>query len=153
MIGYAMDIALLAAIDEGTICKLERRHLTEEGIEFGRSKTGKPQLIEWNEELRLTIKALLAERPQLRRALICNRKGRPYTPNGFQSQWQRLMRRCKAEGFKYHFHFHDLRGKSASDAASDQEASDRLGHADVAFTRRVYRRLPRRAMALRILDK
>lgn len=153
MVGYAMDLALLGGMDEGTICRLERKDLTEEGIRFGRSKTGKEQIIEWNDELRLTAQALLRERPQLRRALICNRKGQPYTPNGFQSQWQRLMRKCKAEGFTDHFHFHDLRAKSASDAETDQEAADRLNHSDVRLTVRVYRRLPRRSKALRILDK
>lgn len=153
MIGYAMDIAYLAGIDEGTICKLERKHLTDEGILFERGKTGKLQLVEWNDELRATIAALLKERPQLRRALICNRKGQPYSPNGFQSQWQRLMRKCKKQGFTEHFHFHDLRAKSASDSESDQEAADRLGHSDVRLTRKVYRRLPQRSKALRILDR
>ena len=48
--------------------------------------------------------------------------------------------------------FHDLRAKSASDSASDQDAADRLGHGDVKLTRDTYRRLPRRAAALKILE-
>lgn len=151
MIGYAMDLALLCGFDGATVRMLERRHVTEEGIEFERPKTGEPQIIEWNEELRATVKALLSERPQLRRFLICNRRGDAYTLNGFASQWQRVMKRAKKKGLPT-FHFHDLRAKSASDADSDQSAADRLGHADVKLTRRIYRRLPRRATALRILD-
>lgn len=153
MIGYAMDVALIAGMDEGTIRTLERKNLTDEGIEFTRPKTGEFQLVQWNDELRLTVQAILRERPQLRRVLICNRKGQGYSLNGFQSQWQRLMRRAKKDGLARSFHFHDLRAKSASDADSDQEAADRLGHGDVKLTRRVYRRLPRRSVALRILDK
>jgi len=157
MIGYAMDLALVGGMDEGTIRLLERRNLTDEGIQFERSKTRNQkkeiQIIEWNDELRAIVQALLRERPQVRRFLICNRKGQPYTLNGFQSQWQRLMRRAQKDGLKERFHFHDLRAKSASDADSDQEAADRLGHGDVRLTRRVYRRLPRRASALKILDK
>lgn len=153
MIGYAMDLALLAGMDEGTIRRLERKNLTDEGIQFERGKTGTLQLIEWSEELRLTVKAILQERPQLRRILICNRKGQAYSLNGFQSQWQRLMRRAKKDGLKEPFHFHDLRTKSASDEEDDQTAADRLGHGDVKLTRDVYRTLPRRARALRILDK
>lgn len=157
MIGYAMDLAYIAGMDEGTIRILERRHLLDDGIQFERPKKGDQdsafQLIEWNDELRLTVQAILRERPQLRRALICNRKGQPYSANGFQSQWQRTLRRAKAAGLKETFHFHDLRAKSASDDATDQGAADRLGHADVRLTRRIYRRLPRRAAALRILDK
>lgn len=157
MIGFAMDLALIAGLDEGTIRHLERRNLTDEGIQFDRSKTinqkTETQIIEWNDELRLTVKALLSERPQIRRFLICNRKGQPYSLNGFQSQWQRTMKKAMKAGLKERFHFHDLRAKSASDAETDQQAADRLGHADVRTTRRIYRRLPRRAVALKILDK
>jgi integrase len=149
MVGYAMDLALIAGMDQSTIRKLERRHLTDEGIQFERGKTGVLQLIEWSDELRATVKEILALRPQLRRALICNRKGQPYSLNGFQSQWQRVMRNAKTKGLKNVFHFHDLRAKSASDADSDQEAADRLGHGDARITRKTYRRLPKRAMALR----
>lgn len=148
MMGYAMDLAYLAGMDEGTIRKLERRNLTDEGIEFARGKTGKLQLIEWNDELRAVVKAILREKPQVRQVLICNRQGKGYSPDGFQSQWQRLMRRCEKEGLEERFHFHDLRAKSASDSDDDQSAADRLGHSDVKLTQRVYRRLPKRAKAL-----
>lgn len=151
MVGYAMDLALLAGMDSGTIRLLERRHLVDAGIQFQRSKTGAQQLIEWNEELRLTVQAILRERPQLRRALICNRRGQAYTADGFQAQWQRTMRKAKKVGLTEGFHFHDLRAKSASDGASDQEAADRLGHGDVNLTRKVYRRLPRRGAALTVI--
>lgn len=148
MIGHAMDLAYIAGMDEGTIRKLERRNVTDDGIEFERGKTGKLQLIEWNDELRAVVKAILREKPQVRQVLICNRQGKPYSANGFQSQWQRLMRKCKKAGFTDHFHFHDLRAKSASDSDDDQSAADRLGHSDVKLTQRVYRRLPKRAKAL-----
>lgn len=153
MIGYAMDLALLAGMDQGTIRKLERRHVTDDGLAFERGKTGERQLIEWNDELRATVAGALRERPQVRRAVICTRDGKAFTLNGFQSAWQRLMRKAKAAGLAETFTFHDLRAKSASDADSDQEAADRLGHGDVKLTRRVYRRLPKRASALRILDR
>lgn len=157
MIGYAMDLALIAGMDEATIRMLERRHLKDDGIEFERPKKGDQesafQLIEWNDELDLTVKAILRERPQLRRVLICNRKGQPYSPDGFQSQWQRTIRKAVKAGLKDRFHFHDLRAKSASDDATDQGAADRLGHASVETTKRIYRRLPRRGAALKILDK
>ena len=65
--------------------------------------------------------------PHLRRYLICNRKGQPYSLNGFQSQWQRVMRKAMQKGLAERFHFHDLRAKSASDDATDQGAADRLG--------------------------
>lgn len=153
MIAYAMDLALQAGMDGATVRQLKWSNAKQDGLEFVRPKTKELQLIEWNEELRLTWKALRAERPQLRQAVICNRRGQPYTADGFQSQWQRTIRKAKKLGLTTGFHFHDLRAKSASDGGSDQEAADRLGHGDVRLTRKVYRRLPRRGVALRILDK
>lgn len=153
MIGYAMDLAYIAGMDQGTIRKLERRNLTAEGIQFERGKTGKFQLIEWSDELSGVVEAIKRESPQLRQVLICNRRGKAYSANAFQLQWQRLLAKCKADGFTDHFHFHDLRAKSASDDDDDQTAADRLGHGDVKLTRKVYRRLPKRGKALRILDR
>lgn len=152
MVGYAMDLAYIAGMDIGTIRKLERRNLTDEGIQFERGKTGKLQLVEWNDELRVVVAAALREPPQLRQAIICKRNGKPYTSSGWHTEWQRLMQKCKEDGLKDHFHFHDLRAKSASDSEDDQSAADRLGHSDVRLTKRVYRRLPQRSKALRILD-
>lgn len=152
MVGHAMDLAYIAGMDQGTIRQLERRHITDDGILFERGKTGKLQLIEWNDELRLIVAAILRERPQLRRHLICNRKGLPYSRHGFQSQWKRTMNKALKAGLAESYHFHDLRAKSASDEKDDQTAADRLGHGDVKLTRAVYRRLPRRAPALSILD-
>jgi integrase len=152
MIRYAMDLALYAGMDQSTIRRLERRHVTDEGLLFARGKTDVLQLVEWNEALREAVRGALALRPQLRRAVICNRRGEPYTLDGFQAQWQRVMRKVSKAGLA-RFHFHDIRAKSASDAGSDQEAADRLGHMDPALTRRVYRRQPKRAPALKIVDK
>lgn len=159
MLGYAMDIALCGGLDESTIISLERRHVVPTGLEFERGKTKKPQLVE-GEDLVTIVKAALGERPQLRRFVICRRDGKPYTANGFQTAWQRLMVNATSPGkngepprLAERYHFHDLRAKSGSDAASDKEAAERLGHADEDVTRRHYRRLPQRSKALRILDK
>lgn len=154
MIGYAMDIALIAGMDQSTVRKLERRHVTKEGLLFERGKTGVQQLVEWNDELHLIVEGALREAPQLRRFVICTRGGKGYTANGFQTAWQRLqVQASETGGLAERYTFHDLRAKSASDADSDQEAADRLGHGNPALTRKVYRRLPRVSKALRILDK
>jgi integrase len=150
MVGYAMDLALLTGLRQRDILRLERRHITDDGIEVTTSKTGAGLVILWNDELRATVAACLKETPQVRRCLVCRRDGRAYTSDGFRALWQRLMAKA---GPVDRWTFHDLRAKSASDAQSDQEAADRLGHRDPALTRRIYRRLPRRALALRVLDK
>lgn len=152
MIGLAMDIALLTGLRKGDILKLERKHLTDAGIDIDTSKDKKLSLIEWNEELHLTIDAAFRISPRVRQFVICRRDGKRYTADGFGAMWQRLMEKALQNGLKERFTFNDLRAKSASDSASDEEASARLNHTSVAITRRVYRRLPRRAPALRILD-
>lgn len=153
MIGLAMDLALLTGARQGDVLKLERSSVTDAGLQFRASKTGKAQVIGWNEELRLTVAACQRLQPRVRRTLLCSRSGKPYTSSGFQTAWQRLMERAEAAGLAERFTFHDLRAKSLSDAGSTAEAAARGGHADPRITERVYRRLPRAAKALSILDK
>lgn len=153
MMRGAIDLAVLAGMDGATIRALERRHMTDRGFEFMRPKTEHTdpamQVIEWSPELRAVVDRLLRLKPQVRQYIVCRRDGHPYTLDGFQTQWQRVMRKAIEKGLAQRFRFHDLRAKSASDAESDQEAADRLNHADPALTRRVYRRLPRVAKPLK----
>jgi integrase len=160
MLKHAMDLAYITAMSQIDLLQLERRQLLEAGILFDRQKTGKGQLIEWNDDLRKVIEDLKKERPEIRRYLLCIQKGRtergqetkragmPFTSNGFQSNWQRLMRKAMKTGvIAERFTFHDIRAKSLSDAKSLEEAQKRGGHADSKITQRVYRRLPVRAKA------
>lgn len=144
MVGYAMDLALLTALRQGDILALERRHLTDEGIEIETGKTGRRVLIEWSQELREVVAAALREAPQFRRHVICRRDGKPMTASGFQTIWQRLMRRYSGARFT----FHDLRAKSLSDEPTLEGAAARAAHADPRVTQRVYRRLPHRVRPL-----
>ncbi|MGH9644189.1 MAG: hypothetical protein ACRD3Q_17425, partial [Terriglobales bacterium] len=134
MIKHAMYFAARCGMDGATIRSLERRNITEEGLLFERPKTGRLQLIRWDEdaELRGVIDALKALRPQLRQVLICNRGGKAYTLDGFQNQWQRTMRNAVKAGLAERFHFHDLRAKAGTESANLLEAADRLGHMDPA---------------------
>lgn len=153
MIGLAMDLALVAGFRKGDVLALERRHLTDDGILIETGKDRKFLLIEWNDELRVTIDAAFRVSPRVRQFVICRRDGKRLTADGFGAMWQRLMSKAMKKGLAERFTFHDLRAKSASDAESDAEATARLGHNDPNITRRVYRRLPRRAAALKIVDK
>jgi len=155
MLGYAMDLAWCAGLDGATIRRLERRHITETGLVFERGKTGKLQQIDGPDLVEI-LRAALRLPPQLRRFIICARGGKPYTADGFQSAWQdaiakaiRLGRLDKSQRYG----LHDLRGKAGSEAASDEQAKNLLGHSDVKVTREHYRRLPQRAEALKILGR
>lgn len=177
MIAHAMNLALLTGMSQIDILQIEPRQLLADGILFDRQKTGQAQLIEWNDELRAEIAAIQAEQPHSSRReskvvelhakprpLICKRNGKPFSSSGFQTAWQRLLV-IASEGVKNQdgtwlrppvissrFTFHDIRAKSLSDAKSLEEAAARGGHADSRITQRVYRRLPKRAAALSIVD-
>lgn len=157
MIGYMMDAAWCAGLDGATLRMLERSHVTETGLLFERPKTKKrtggslqqidgPDLVE-------IIKAALRLPPQVRRFIFCRRGGKAFSANGMQTAWQRLIRKAIKLGRlkkEERYGLHDLRGKAGSEAETDEQAKNLLGHSDVKVTREHYRRLPQRAEALKI---
>jgi integrase len=172
MLQSAMDLATMTGQREGDLLQLSRSQLTDEGIAFsiGKSKrrhprhgkiveTAKKLIIEWSPELRAVTDRLKKLGPDIRPTLLCNLKGKPFTPDGFRSNWHRLMARATTEGedgtapaLAERFTFHDLRAKSASDD-NLEGATERLAHEDPRTTQKVYRRKPRRARpGLKILD-
>ena len=138
----AMDFALLTGLRLGDILRLTRDSLQEDGMFVATSKTGKGLLFEYTPERKRAIKCSRALQPQMPGYnLVRARHGGPYSVNGFQSNWGRLMRKAEAAGMK-RFTFNDLRAKSASDSATLAEASERLAHSGIATTKRVYFRKP-----------
>lgn len=145
----AMDLALLTGLRRGDILSLTRDSLTDDGLLVKSQKTGKALLFEYTDELRQVLAQAKKLRPQLPgHYLIRTREGKQYTGSGFSANWQRLMRKAVNSGVEK-FTFHDIRAKSASDSASLQEASKRLGHTSTAITDRVYMRVPYRVKPLR----
>ncbi len=111
---------------------LTRVNLTDAGIAVATSKTGKRLLIEWSEALRSTVKRALAQAPQVRQPIICNKQGKAYTVDGFNTIFYRAMGKVvkdEKSGLTERLQFRDLRAKSASDDTAEA-ASTRLGHAD-----------------------
>ncbi len=138
----AMNFALLTGLRRGDILNLTRDNLTDEGLFVSTSKTGKGLLFEYSDALMSAIKCSRALKPQVPGFyLVRTRSGGGYSTSGFSANWQRLMTKAVGKGVK-HFTFNDIRAKCASDSASLQEASDRLGHASTAITKSVYYRKP-----------
>jgi integrase len=147
----AMELAVLTGLRPGDLLGLTRANLTDDGIDVATSKTGKHLLIEWSEALRGAVKRALAQPPQVRQPIICNKQGKAYTVDGFNTIFYRVMTAAVKDensGLKERFQFRDLRAKSASDD-TPEAASKRLGHADPRITERVYRRRAERAKPLR----
>lgn len=152
MVQCVMDLALLTGLRRGDIFLLTRSSVTDDGLEVqpGKTKktTGQRLLFEWTPALRAVVARALNIQPQVRLHIVCNRRGRPYGKNAFDSAWQRLMKRAVARGVEK-FEFRDLRRKSASDELSEAVAQKRLGHVSSAITRRVYRVRPSKVKPLR----
>ena len=136
----AIDLAVSTGQRRGDLLALTRAQLRDDGIVFSQSKTGAGVMIEWSDDLRAIVERAKAMAPQIpAEYLIRKANGRPYTARGFSAIWQRLMAKyVKAGGQR--FSFHDLRSVSADGAQTAEEARDRLGHADVATTKRYYLR-------------
>ncbi len=153
MLGCVMDLALLTGLRRTDLLRLSRADLTEDGILIRPSKTRRTTnvtiLIQWTPALRYVIKEALKIKPQVRQWILCNRMGKLITKNGFDSAWQRLMDKVTAKGDYDRFQFRDIRAKNASDDEDIEVASDRLGHASQAITKRIYMRKARKVRPLR----
>jgi len=120
--------------------------------------TGKRLIIEWDADDEL--KAVISDIQRLppRRIgdapLFVTRQGKPYikedgSANAFDSLWQRFTRKALNQtDLTKRFQERDLRAKVASESASLEEASERLGHASTATTKRIYRRKPAKVKPL-----
>ena len=145
----AMDLALLTGQRQGDLLRMTWKQVTTEGITLRQGKTGKRLMIAMSPTLEQVLERARAFLPHLPREYVLRRRdGSPYTENGFRAIWQRTMRRHAAKGGQ-RFTFHDIRGKSAADSASLNDAYERLGHTSIAMTRRVYDRGTRKVTPLR----
>ncbi len=74
--------------------------------------------------------------------LFCILKGTSYTTYGFNTLWQRLMRKALSLGtLKERFTFHDIRAMAVTHTAEQhglKAASEAAGHASEHITKRVY---------------
>jgi integrase len=72
--------------------------------------------------------------------LFCTRRGQPYTVDGFNSIWQRKMKKALEQGIlTERFTDHDIRAKTGSDT-NEAHAVELLAHDDAKTTKRHYRR-------------
>jgi integrase len=132
---------LMTGLRRGDVLRLRLSQLRDDGIHVRTSKTGKRLVFEWDDagELRALTDEILRIPPRRigDAPLFTTRQGKPYIDtsgraNGFDSLWQRFMRKVVAAGGE-RFQERDLRAKVASESASLLEASERLGHADPKY--------------------
>lgn len=111
-------LSRLSALRQVDLLKFKLTSITELGIEITLSKTQVRWECEWDDELRECIAFIKSiPRPIRGLYLFCNRKGQPYTSDGFQSLWQRSMRKVIQEKLiSERFQFRDIRRKALREA-------------------------------------
>jgi integrase len=147
MIQAYIRLKLQLGLRQSDMLRLQESDIQKDGLHAYNSKTKRPVVYQWSEELRKSIEIIKTVRPiDISPYLFCTRKGRSYLdertgrPGGFKSVWQRFMKRLIKETTVKRFTEHDLRAKCASDAESLEHARQLLAHADSRTTSRFYRR-------------
>jgi integrase len=108
-----IDLVLITGLRKGDVLAIKLSDLSDAGLEIRVSKTGKRIIFEWTSELRAIINRCRSLKRRIGSFhLFCNRKGQAYTISGFDSIWQRVVKRAGATGV----HFHDLRARAITDA-------------------------------------
>ena len=139
---------------------LLKEHVRPDGIVFYLAKkskkgAGAPVLQEWNDDLRAVYAELLqaswrpasstlkkkGARPRPESEyVVCNRSGNQYTPDGWRSIFDRVMRAAVEEGvLEKRFTSHDIRSKTATDMETVADACETLAHSDEKVTMENYR--------------
>lgn len=153
VIQCAMDLARQIALRLGDLLKLNERDIRDDGLLVVTGKTGKKLLFEWTDELRETVercRGLRKDQKIRSMYLLSNREGQKYTVSGFETNWQKTMRKALKAGLVERFRFNDIRAMAADKSSNPTEL---LGHNDPKVTNRIYRRAPRRVRPnTKILD-
>lgn len=114
----AIDLVLLTALRRSDALTVSLEHATETGLSAriskrSRDETGFWITYEWTPALReLVARAEALPRRARTRTLVTTTTGRPYSLWGWDSRWQRLVRRAGVPDV----HFHDLRARALTDA-------------------------------------
>jgi len=128
----AMDLSYVTGARIGDILDIRLSQITTEGLTIRQEKTEKLQLFKRNAALDLAIdNAKAIKRPVRGLFLLCTMRGQQYDYQQLNQWWIKARNEAGIEDV----HFHDIRGKSATDAKRaglDYQAL--LGHATKAMS-------------------
>lgn len=128
----AMDISYVTGARIGDIIDMKLSHISTEGLLVRQEKTDKLQLFKRNSALDLVIEQAKAiKRPVRGLYLLCTMRGQQYDYQQLNQWWIKAREEAGVEDV----HFHDIRGKSATDAKRaglDYQAL--LGHTTKAMS-------------------
>ncbi|MBK7251930.1 MAG: site-specific integrase [Gammaproteobacteria bacterium] len=120
-----LAVALLTGARQGDLRSWTAGNVTDAGIVYTESKTGKPRIVSWSPALKFFVdRAAKRRRADCVATLLVNKFGQPWTEWAIHSQMRRQQ---------INWRFHDIRAKGATDAEHNL-----LGHRSDML--RVYKR-------------
>ena len=130
----AMDISYVTAARISDILAIRLANIGPDGLLVRQIKTKKLQIFQCSPQLEAVIaSAKTIPRPVRGLYLLCTQKGQPYSYATINQWWQEAVARAGVRGAV----FHDIRGKSATDAKQDGvDYQALLGHSTKAMSDR-----------------
>lgn len=128
----AMDISYVTGARISDVLAIKLSAWTQEGLTIRQIKTGKLQMFSRTPELERAIAAAKEiDRPFRSLYLLCTTKGGKYATSTLRDWWMEARELAGVADA----HFHDIRGKSATDAKFDgQDYQALLGHSTKAMS-------------------
>ena len=131
---------------KGELLRIMRSHLTEEGIVFVNNKRTSDRFrVKWTPQLRAIVDEIISLHPARvgDAPLFFGRGFKPYIDadgktSGFDSIWQRYMKKAVEAGICEHFREHDIRAK-AVEKETLEVAAKLLRHTSSQVTAKHYR--------------
>jgi len=149
LIYHYLEFKVITGLRMSDILGVRDFQLLDDGVLVDISKTSKKVMFEWTPDLIEAVRGLKEVRHGRARGrvigpkttLICNRKFKPYTPDGWRTNFYRLMRRAVDEGvLAERFNDTDLRSKAARDCGDLNQACRLLAHSSPKVTAKHYMR-------------
>lgn len=133
VLAAVMDISYVTGARIGDILSIRLANITDEGLTIRQEKTDKLQIFRWNPALSKAIEQAKAINRPIRcmTYLLCTMRGKQYQYNQLNIWWIQ----ARTEAGITDVHFHDIRGKAATDAKrSGQDYQALLGHTTKAMS-------------------
>ena len=102
--GRLMMLALWTGQRQGDLLRLPWSAFDGSHIRFQQSKTGRRIVIPAGEPLRVLLNRTERRSP----LILTNKRGKPWTPDGFRTSWGKACAKAEIKGLT----FHDLRGSA-----------------------------------------
>lgn len=129
----AMDLSYVTGARIGDILSIRLRDITEDGLMIRQDKTDKLQLFRRNDALTQAIESAKRIKRSVRGItyLLCTERGRKYQYAQMNNWWVEAREKAGVADV----HFHDIRGKAATDAKRlGQDYQALLGHTTKAMS-------------------